>query len=143
MGRGSRCRRTGMAPELPGSRRTCPSKEERNLMRRASTCLAVLGLAALSLTGVASAAPTVTLKAKAVPIPGFPHTGNHKGVGAAAQAEFTISGTEYGGFPPPLIGVNFFLPTGSKIHSAGFKTCSKPVLELYMPSECPEGSAAG
>jgi hypothetical protein len=114
-------------------------------MRRASTCLAVIGLAAfaLALAGVASAAPVVTLKAKAVPIPGFPHTGNHKGVGAAAQAEFTISGTEYGGFPPPLIGVNFFLPTGSKIHTAGFKTCSKPILEQSGPSKCPKGSAAG
>ncbi len=27
--RGSRCRRTGMAPELPGSRRTCPSTRGR------------------------------------------------------------------------------------------------------------------
>jgi hypothetical protein len=81
-------------------------------MRRASTCLAVVGLAVLALTSVASAAPVVTLKAKAVAIPGFPHTGNFLGAGAAAEATFHISGTEYAGFPPPLIGVNFFLPTG-------------------------------
>ena len=86
--RGSRCRRTGMAPELPGSRRTVHQMRERNLMRRASTCLAVLGFALLALPGVASAAPTVTFKAKAVPITGFPHTGNILGAGAAFEAEY-------------------------------------------------------
>jgi hypothetical protein len=91
----------------------------------------------------ASAAPTVTLKAKAVPISGFPHTGNILGAGAAVQAEFTISGTEYGGFPPPLIGVNFYLPKGAKIHSKGFRICSKAVLEQMGPRRCPKGSAAG
>jgi hypothetical protein len=97
----------------------------------------------LGLTQTAPAAPVVKLKAKAVPIPGFPHTGNILGAGAAVQAEFTISGTEYGGFPPPLIGVNFYLPRGAKIHSAGFKTCSKATLEQAGPAKCPRGSAAG
>ena len=46
-------------------------------MRRASTCLALLGLAVLGLSATASAAPTITLKAKAVPIPGIPHTRRH------------------------------------------------------------------
>jgi len=112
-------------------------------MRRASTCLAVVGLAVLALTSVASAAPVVTLKAKAVPIPGFPHTGNFLGAGAAAEVTFHISGTEYAGFPPPLIGVNFFLPTGSKIHTAGFKTCPTPTLEAKEPAKCPKASKAG
>ena len=44
-------------------------------MRRISTCLAVLGLAVLGLSASASAAPTITFKAKAVPIPGVPGTG--------------------------------------------------------------------
>ena len=35
------------------------------------------------------------------------------------KAEYTISGEEYGGFPPPLIGVTFFLPRGAKLHPAG------------------------
>src|SRR5271166_3431576 len=74
--------------------------EEKILMRRASTCLALLGLAVLGLPAAASAAPVVTFKAKAVPIPGFPHTGNILGAGAAEQVEWTIKGTEYGGFPP-------------------------------------------
>jgi hypothetical protein len=114
-------------------------------MRRASTCVAVLALALIALTGTAVAAPTVTMKAQAVPIPGFPHTGNIYGAGAAVQAEINISGTEYGGFPPPLIGVNFFLPKGTKLHTSGFPTC--PVANLEPagqgPSACPKGSAAG
>jgi hypothetical protein len=114
-------------------------------MRKASTCVAVLGLALLALTGTASAAPTVTLKAEAVPIKGFPHTGNIYGAGAAVKALITISGKEYGGFPPPLIGVNFFLPKFTKLHTTGFPTC--PVANLEPsgsgPSACPKGSAAG
>jgi hypothetical protein len=112
-------------------------------MRRASTCVAVLGLALLALPGVALAAPTVTFKAEAVPIPGFPHTGNYLGAGTAVQAEYTISGTEYQGSPPPLIGVNFYLPSGTKLHTSGFPTCAKTVLEQFGPIKCPKGSAAG
>ncbi|HEX4438294.1 MAG TPA: hypothetical protein VH061_16030 [Solirubrobacteraceae bacterium] len=116
-------------------------------MRKASSCLAVLGLAvlALALPGVAAATPTVTFKAKAVPIPGFPHTGNIFGAGAAVEAEYNISGTEYGGFPPPLIHVNFYLPAGTKLHPSGFPTCNPSVLEPAGkgPKGCPKGSAAG
>jgi len=112
-------------------------------MRRASTCLAVLGLAVCGLTSVASAAPVVTFKATAIPIPGFPGTGNILGAGAALKSEFTITGTEYGGFPPPIIGINVSLPAGAKIHSAGFKTCPTATLEHIGPSGCPKGSAAG
>jgi hypothetical protein len=116
-------------------------------MRRASCCLALLGLAvlALALPGAASAAPTVKFKAKAVPIPGFPHTGNIFGAGAAVEAEYEISGTEYGGFPPPLIHVNFYLPAGTKLHPTGFPTCATSVLEPSGkgPSGCPKGSSSG
>jgi hypothetical protein len=110
-------------------------------MRRASTCLAVLGLALLALPGVASAAPTVTLKVKVIKIPGFPQSGYCSGCGAAEQAEFTIAGTEYGGFPPPLIGVNVFLPKGVVLHPQGFPTCPIPTLE--KTGVCPKGSRAG
>ena len=76
-------------------------------MRKALVSLALsFTLGAIGVTP-ATAAPTVRLKARAVPIPNFRHTGNILGAGAAVQAELTISGTEYGGFPPPLIGVNF------------------------------------
>jgi hypothetical protein len=113
------------------------------MMRRASTCLAVLGLAFLALPGIASATPTVTFKAEAVPIPGFPHTGNILGAGTALQAEYTIAGNEYDNSPPPLIGVNFYLPSGSKLHTSGFPTCSKTTLEQFGPVKCSKGSAAG
>jgi hypothetical protein len=113
------------------------------MMRRISTCLAVLGLAAMALSATASAAPTITLKAEAVPIPGFPHTGNILGAGTALQTEFTISGTEYGGYPPPLTGVKFYGPAGAGLHSQGFTTCAPSLIETKGPSACPKASQAG
>jgi hypothetical protein len=109
-------------------------------MRRASTCLALLGLAVLGLPAAASAAPVVTFKAKAVPIPGFPHTGNILGAGAAEQVEWTIKGTEYGGFAAPLIGANLVEPAGTKLHPQGFTTCSPEALKNTGPSACPKKS---
>jgi len=105
--------------------------------------LAVLALGLLALPAVASATPVVKFKAVAVPIPGFPHTGNILGAGAAVHAEYKIEGTEYGGFPPPIIGVNFYLPTGTVLHTTGFPTCSKSVLEQVGPSGCKKSSEAG
>jgi hypothetical protein len=116
-------------------------------MRKAITGLTVLGLAvlALALPGMAAAVPTVQFKAKAVPISGFPHTGNIYGAGAAIESEFKIEGKEYGGFPPPLTHVNVYLPAGVKLHPAGFKTCPPATLEPSGkgPKGCPKGSAAG
>ncbi len=135
-------------------------------MRRASTCLALLGsLAVLGLPAAASAAPTVTFKSKAVPIPKpgggtYPHTGNilakHGGLGAALEANFVITGSGYGATPqnpaggiPPLAAVNFFLPAGAKINSAGFPTCTEAVLKNTGPTACkkavasPVGNALG
>ena len=112
-------------------------------MRRASTCLALLGLAVLGLSSVASAAPTVTLVAKAVPIPGFPGTGNILGAGAADEAKFTIKGTEAtGGVPSQITHVNFYLPAGTKLHPQGFVTCLPATLENTGPSGCPKKSQA-
>jgi hypothetical protein len=113
------------------------------MMRRISTCLAVLGLAALGLSASASAAPTITMKAQAVPIPGFPGTGNILGAGAALKTEYTISGTEYGGFPAPLIGVKFYGPASAKLHPQGFGTCAPTTIEASGPSACSKASVAG
>jgi hypothetical protein len=112
-------------------------------MRKALTCIAALGVAMLALPAIASAAPAVTFKAVAVPIQGFPGTGNYFGAGAAIQAEYQISGTEYQGSPPPIIGVNVFLPKGTKLHTTGFPSCSTATLEQFGPIKCPKGSAAG
>jgi hypothetical protein len=102
-----------------------------------------LVLAALSAAS-ASAAPSVTVVGRAVPIAGFPHTGNFFGAGAAVHTHITISGTEYGGFPYPLIGIHVFLPKGVKLNPGPFPTCD-PVLILQQrePAKCPRGSAAG
>jgi hypothetical protein len=113
------------------------------MMRRASTCLALLGLAVLGLPAAAMAAPEVTLKARAVPIPGFPGTGNHLGAGAAVEANFKIIGHEAtGGVPSQLTGVNFYLPKGTKLTTKGFVTCSEATLENIGPEGCPKKSIA-
>jgi hypothetical protein len=115
-------------------------------MRRASTYLALLGLALLGTTATAataSAAPAVTLKAVAVPIPGFKETGNILGAGTAVKFDYTIKGTEYGGFPPPLIGVNVYLPLGAVLHPQGFVTCPPTTIEQIGPQKCPKASSAG
>src|ERR1035441_191155 len=113
-------------------------------MRRAATCIAVLSLAALALAGSAAATPVVVLKGKAVPIPGFPGTGNILGAGADVEGEITIKGTEYGGYPPPVIGVTLSLPTGTKLHPSGFPTCPAVVPEQqHDRAKCRKGSKAG
>ncbi len=112
-------------------------------MRRASTCLAVLGLALLALPGVASAVPTVNFKAEAVPIPGYKGTGNILGAGAAVETEYKIEGKEYFGSPPPIIGVNFYLPKGTVLHPSGFPTCSQATVEQIGPIGCSKASQAG
>jgi hypothetical protein len=106
---------------------------------------AATSLLALSLPGVAGAAPTVNFKAEPLPIRGFPHTGFILGAGTALLAEYVISGTEYGGFPPPLIHVDFFLPEGVRLHPSGFATCPTATLEPsgHGPKACPKGSRAG
>jgi hypothetical protein len=109
--------------------------------------ISVLGLLALGLLvpSFASATPVVTFKAKVVAIPGYRNTGNILGAGAAVQAEYTISGTEYGGYPPPLTGINVFLPKGTVLHPSGFPTCPLATLEPTGggPKTCPRGSQAG
>ncbi len=132
-------------------------------MRSVFTRFTLLGLLALAvIPSLASAAPTVTFKARAVPIPKpgggtYAHTGNILGAGAALQAEFTISGSGYGATPqdpaggvPPLSNVNFYLPAGAKVNSHGFASCAVATLKNTGPAGCkrnavasPRGSALG
>jgi hypothetical protein len=113
------------------------------------TCLALLVLGALapvalvSFAPVASAAPVVTFKATALPIPGFPGTGNIFGAGAEVEFQSTIAGTEYGGFPSPLVLLTIDSPAGTKVNSSGFATCAQAALEADGPSGCPKKSSAG
>jgi hypothetical protein len=106
---------------------------------------AALASLSLALPVASQAAPTVRFKARPVPIPGFPHTGFILGAGTALVAEYEISGTEYGGFPPPLIGADFYLPEGVQLHPEGFPTCPPATLAPTGkgPRACPKGSLAG
>jgi hypothetical protein len=147
-----------MAPELPGSRRMSIEQRRENLMRRASICLAALGVIALGLPATSSAAePTASItkfKAKAIPIPkpgggSWPKTGNILGAGAAVEAEYTIEGSGYGvtaqnpkGGIPPISQVNFYLPAGAKIHPQGFGSCTEAALKASGPQGCPKSSIA-
>jgi hypothetical protein len=123
-------------------------------MRRASTCLALLGLIALAAPALAAAEEIPTPKitkftAKAVPIPGFKGTGNFYGKGADVEAEYEFEGTGYGGTPqnpaggiPPISAVNFYLPKGTKLHPSGFASCSEATLKNTGPGACPKKSVA-
>ncbi|MGA9876298.1 MAG: hypothetical protein WBQ21_10855 [Solirubrobacteraceae bacterium] len=111
-----------------------------------------LTLAALGLPAAGLAAPTVTVKAKIVPIPinpsslnspTYPGTGNILGAGAGLEAELSISGTEYGGYPSPITQVVVELPQGTKLHQSGFATCPTAVLESHEVQRCPKKSYAG
>jgi hypothetical protein len=111
--------------------------------RRMSTCLAVLGLAVLGLSVSASASPTIAFKVKAMPIQGFPGTGDILGAGVMFQGEGTISGTEYGGSPPPVTEIKVYAPAGLKLHPQGFTTCASAILESHEVQACPKRSVAG
>ncbi len=132
-------------------------------MRKASIFLALLGLAVLGIPAVASAAPEVHLKARAVPIPKnlktksgptWPGTGNILGAPTALEATFTIKGTEYPTAtefpglpayeysPAPLRRVKFYLPKGTKIHTQGFGTCPQRTFEEHLEPPCPKTSLA-
>jgi hypothetical protein len=120
-------------------------------LRRTSACLVLLGLGALVLPGASWAStcstagpcPTVTLIAKAVPIKGFPGTGNKLGAGAALEAKYSLKGSEStGGVVSQLTHVNFYLPAGTKLHPQGFVVCQPATLENIGPSGCPKKSQA-
>ena len=125
---------------------------------RRTTCLALLATVVFAAVvfaapGQALAAeiplPTVNIKASAVPIPGFPGTGNFYGKGADVEGTLEIEGSGYGvtpqnptGSPPPVSAVNVYLPRGVKLHPAGFGTCSEATLKNIGPIGCPKNSRA-
>lgn len=111
---------------------------------RAVTVAVLACMAVLVPAAAAGAAPVVHFRAIPLPIPGFPHTGYLRGAGAELETEYRISGTEYGGYPPPLIGVNFLLPPGAQVHPEAFPACRPELItEQREPKRCPPGSLAG
>jgi hypothetical protein len=116
-------------------------------------CLALLAPILFVMPTPASAeeipAPTLKVKAAAVPIPGFPGTGNFYGKGADVEATLEISGSGYGATPqnpsgsvPPVSAVNVYLPKGVKLHPSGFGSCTKATLQNIGPVGCPKSSIA-
>jgi hypothetical protein len=113
-------------------------------MRRLPICVAVLVFVAVALPGAACAAPEVAFEARFVPIPGYPRTGNIFQAGALLHAAYKITGTEYEGHPPPLIGLTLYVPAGTTTHALGFKTCPEQViLKRREPESCPKTSEGG
>ncbi len=108
-----------------------------------ATLITGAGVAALAVPSVASATPTVSLKAKILPIPGYKNTGNILGAGAMLETQITITGTEYSGGPPPVTQVKGYLPKGTKINTKGFTTCNGTSLEAKGTAGCPGKSKAG
>jgi hypothetical protein len=128
------------------SSNSSPARARAGIVSRvlaASLLAAVCGVAALSLPAVASATPTVSLKATIKPIPGFPHTGNILGAGADLATEIVVNGTEYAGGPPPITEVKGYFPRGTKINTKGFTTCSASALQAKGTAGCPAKSRAG
>ena len=127
-------------------------------MRKASVCLVVLGLIALSLPAVSTAAERTvaitkfTVKAVPIPKPGggtWPHTGNILGAGAALEIEYEFSGEGYGstaqnpkGGIAPISQINFYLDAGAKLHPQAFGDCVEATLKNIGPSGCPASSIA-
>jgi hypothetical protein len=109
-----------------------------SLLTVSLACAGSLGFAAAGL-----AAPAVTMKVRPVPISGFPGTGNILGAGAAVEARYTITGTEYGGYPSPLTRLVFDAPAGVKVTPQGFPTCAAAQLEDNGAEGCPTKSRAG
>ncbi len=122
------------------------------LRTRTFKSLILVGLVALGLPVAAGATPTaVTLKLRGVPIavnpevvngPTYPDTGDTLGAGVAVEGEIKISGSEYGGFPPPVTSFTFLAPVGVKLHPQGFTTCSEAILESHEVAHCPKKSFA-
>jgi hypothetical protein len=118
--------------------------------RHAAFALACTGTAALALTGLAQAAPKVSVKAKIVPIPvnpnspkkTFPRTGNILGAPAALETQMTISGNEYFGGPSPITSVVAYLPNGTKLNAKAFSTCPSGILQSHEVQKCPRKSIA-
>jgi hypothetical protein len=124
-----------------------------NARATCAACVALIGAALFVAPAGASAEeiplPTIRVQAKAVPIPGFPGTGNFYGKGADVEATFEVEGSGYGatpqnpkGSPPPISAVNVYLPKGVKLHPAGFGSCTEATLKNIGASACPASSRA-
>jgi hypothetical protein len=121
----------------------CAMSRASTSMRRAAVCSLLGVLLWLVFAATAAAAPKVTFQTTPIPIPGFPGTGDILGAGAEVEVQVTIAGTEYGGFPSPLVGMTIYAPHGVEVSSKGFASCAPAVLAADGPPGCPRSSRAG
>lgn len=103
----------------------------------------ILALVCLAFAPGAQATPTVTLKVRPVPIPGFAGTGDILGAGTEVQAQVAIAGSEYAGSPSPLTEITLYAPSGFRVNPHGFATCAPSVLEAGGAAGCAKRSRAG
>ena len=61
------------------------------------------------------------------------------------MVEYAISGSEYGGLPDPLVGIDLELPKSMRVRQSLLPTCPQADLEWNGPgpAACARGSAAG
>ena len=110
-------------------------------MRKASMYLIPIALAVLGLPTLASAATITGVKARILPIPGFPETGAILGAGADIELEGRLEGDELpGGLPSQTRRLVVYFPAGTKIDPQGFPTCTAAKLEQIGPTGCPKQS---
>jgi hypothetical protein len=110
-------------------------------MRKAPMYLTLIVLAVLGLPAAASAATVTGVKAKILPIPGFPETGDILGAGADVEIEGKLEGNELpGGLPLQTRRLVVYFPAGTKIDPTGFPTCTVAKLEQLGPEGCPKHS---
>lgn len=102
---------------------------------------AVLAIAGLLLSSTAQATPRLRLSVHTEPIQGFAHTGNIAGAGASISMLLSIESSEYGGHPPPLVGLSLRLPPGMTWNARGFPTCPDFSQGLLIgPRGCARGA---
>src|ERR1700679_377261 len=112
-------------------------------MRSARVCTLLPAILSLAFATAATASPKVTFQTTPIPIPGFSGTGDILGAGAEVEVRVTIAGTEYGGFPSPLVGMTIYAPSGVEVATKGFGSCAPALLEADGPAGCPRSSRAG
>jgi hypothetical protein len=119
-------------------------------IRRASICLALLGLIVLGIPAVSWAGTPSIPVFKVTPGPTlnfvgggtWPKTGNCPGCGATLELEYEFEGTSYDGGIPPVSKLNLYLPAGVRLQQAGFGECTEATLRSVGPSGCPPNSIA-
>ena len=85
----------------------------------------------------------MTFQTSPIPIPGFQGTGDILGAGAEVEVRVTISGTEYGGFPSPLVGMTLYAPSGVKVATRGLAAVRPPSSKPTVHRDARESSRAG